>query len=268
MSNHHHHFHGPRQIVPEKQDINRELNVLQSAINLTGRGEDPAVRALLTKLVTATDSEALDIALQLQRIIRGPASMLENLDDPSVQKEMNRLKAERAKLDETRKAYEADRVKFIEESLNNAEKRYTKAEWEQIRAKGLEEYRDALAMERADMESAKLQFHQDLKTMPEIEIDVEPIYETYMVNGAQSVRVLPQVITILDRRWVLPAGKQKVPQIVAEWYEEIKRNRAENRERAEAMSADAGRSAQQIEVLNQKINRKYKTTRESVAVPS
>ncbi len=262
----HHLHHSPRQVVAEKRDLNHELEILNSQIRMSGQGEDPAVQKLLMRLVSASDSEALQIALELQRIVRGPASMLENLDDPSVQAELNRIREQHEKADKAAQAFESDRERFIEEVTEKAEKRYTKREWEKIQASGLEEYRRARELEKADFEASKLQLHEDLKTMPNVTIIVEPQYELTTIQGAVSQHEVPTIITILDKRWVLYGGQHDVPKLVAEYYAEIQSIRNENKERMEAGSLDKGRSARAIEIRNLEINQKYSTNRATIPV--
>jgi len=58
-------------LVEHKRDIAREQEILNSEIY-----KDPNIREILLKMVDATELEAVDLALQLQKVARGKASLL------------------------------------------------------------------------------------------------------------------------------------------------------------------------------------------------
>ena len=63
------------------RDLNKEQEVLESSVRTDGVGEDPAIKALLSDdFISAPDSEALQVALALQEIIRCKTSLLARID--------------------------------------------------------------------------------------------------------------------------------------------------------------------------------------------
>ena len=61
-------------VVETKRDLSREAEILGSEVRLDGIGEDPVIKALLVDLPSASEVEAKEIALALQKRIRGERS--------------------------------------------------------------------------------------------------------------------------------------------------------------------------------------------------
>ena len=96
-----------------ERDLVREQEVLSSQVRLDGKGEDPAVAALLSpEFETMSNTEALNVALALQQLVRGVNSLLDN--DKIMGEEISKLKARMDAQDRDARLWEEDRKKFLE----------------------------------------------------------------------------------------------------------------------------------------------------------
>lgn len=92
-----------------------QIETLNKEINMSGAGEDPAIKALVSDdFINMNDTDALAVALAVAKVVRG--QLQEEIDGT-----LGSLKATIAKMEETAKKYEEDRIKFAEEIFNQAE---------------------------------------------------------------------------------------------------------------------------------------------------
>lgn len=242
---------------------NKELEALHSKVNPTGEGEDPAVRALLSEqFVQGSNKEALDIALELQKIVRGQNSILENQEQFSDQ--MNRLRERMDKMDEAAVRWETDRESFITEVMDKAEKLVaTGLEKDRIIAKGSNQMVEAVNNARAEQVTEHLKFEQELAKMPRVTVVSAGELTMVMEGGRQVARIMNETVKIKNHKWVLPAGKAiEVPLVVAQVLEERRRLQAETALREKLLSSNVESS-----IFNQKwqeINAKFNSTTDTV----
>lgn len=222
----------PKRKSPPPVDITRRQAVLDSPINPEGIGEDPAVKALLSEdFVKATDVQALDVALALNRLLDGQASILEN--QKTLVDDLTRLRARMDQYDQAAQAWEQDQGKFFSKVMSRSAKvrKVGEAHNREV-AKGVKLAEQAAQEVRARAASDRIHFEQVLKTQKQVAITDPGLTETVTVNGSASVRLVPRVIRIKHRTWVLPPGKSvKVPKLVADAYQQILRSEQETAER-------------------------------------
>ncbi|MBU2177493.1 MAG: hypothetical protein KJ556_20565, partial [Gammaproteobacteria bacterium] len=103
------------------RDLERENAVLNAKVNLSGAGEDPVVKAVLSEefATKMNNQEVLDIALGLQQLIKGQNSILEN--QAKQEEELIRLRARVDKYDEDARKWETDKDKFLEDVYKKAD---------------------------------------------------------------------------------------------------------------------------------------------------
>ena len=267
----HKRFVSKKQYLDDKRDLVREANVEHSEVRLDGVGEHPAIQAAASpEFATMSNSAAAEIALQLQQLVRGNASILQNQE--MLSSEIGQLKAKMNKYDEDAQKWETDRVKFMEEVNDRANKlRVTDpAQRGVISAKVMAEAAEAEAMARAMYQTNKLKFKEKIANSPKVMIISPGVIESGRIGDQMINRVVPEVIRIKNYQWKLPPGVAvEVPDFVAKRYAEIQRSRAELEERKMALSADRNNgemsSAVEVNQAMAKINDKYGTTPEVVA---
>ena len=199
------------------RDPQHEAEVLNSRVNLTGEGEDPVLKAVLSdEFASMPDAEALDVALALQQLIRGQASMLANQEKLSA--ELEEMRRKQAEYDQDRMKWEQDRKRFLEEVSNRADRiRGDRIQQASSQARGGEMARNAISQARAELAAERLAFSAQLARMPK-EVVVSPgVIEMKTVNGSTKPVLMNEIIRIKDHVWVLKPGVPiEVPSIVAQ----------------------------------------------------
>lgn len=220
-----------------KKTVAEQDATLDAVVNPTGAGEDSAVRELLQgEMATASDSEALEIALALRQIIRGQDMTLEQLKRQ--EQEIAVLKAEAAARDEATRRWQEDQKKFLDEVRDAAEKlRKTGLELDRLKAKAAQ---DTVAIMTEARMSAKLsaaKFDAELERMPKRTVLSPGNLIITTENGHQTTRLLPEEIRIRHRVWRLEPGvPTDVPEVVADLYSNRVRDKNVNRRMEKAMS--------------------------------
>lgn len=251
----------PSHIVGTR-DIAREREIL----NAPTQQNDPVIKALLERLPTANDVEAVNIGLALQAYIRGDAALLNNMNDPQVAETVNKIRASRAEQDEAVAAYERDQARFVEDVLNRAEKIAPVGEKrDKAIADGVAEYKRAQDVAKANRVEASLRLMDRVYHDPKVMVDVKPVMETRLVNGTPQVVVLPQYLHIFDKVFELKPGPQLLPKILADRYADIERSQAENEARKKNLAANM--NAAKLEQAMRDIDNEYQSNRGRVAVP-
>jgi uncharacterized protein YfcZ (UPF0381/DUF406 family) len=271
---------GGRQLPPYYNPMTKKIKPLTTAeqqaiankqVNLSGEGEAAAVKALLSDKFTAgTNAEALDIALDLQEIMRGQNSILSqvNSNNSRVTDELQRLHARMAEYDTKAEQFEADRAKFLAEVDKLADKvRVSGEEKDKLVAKGAIQFQEALASARANAVVSRLKFEDELVHMRTETVVSPGTVEVVSVSGQPTPKIFPEAVHIKHKVWVLPPGRPvEVPFIVAEVLRQRRQMEEEQSERKAALSAQS-----QDTVLAQKwdtINRKYGTTGDPLPIGS
>lgn len=211
-----------------KRDLNREREILSKPVRSDGVGEDPVVKAVMSEnFVTGTNAEALDIALAIQHLIKGQASVLENMK--TITDEVAKLREQYNKWDEDARKYNENREKFIQDINEKANKlRVTDPiEKANIKAKALELHKMAVAKARVVAATNRVALADQIAREPKEMIISPGKLETVMEGGYQVTRLVPEVLRIRGMRWVLSPGvPTKVPKFVAEVYRKKLQDRA------------------------------------------
>ena len=114
----------------------------------------------------------------------------------------------------------------------------------------------------------KVLFHQMLEEEPKETITSQGTMEIFREGDQLVPRVTPDIISIKDRKWVLPPGVPvEVPHTVAVRWREIQRTRASLKERQDLMK-DAKTESSVVAREWNKINVKYQTGGELMPSPT
>lgn len=207
--------------IEERRDTTREQEFLNSEvdINKLGQwGEDALVRALVYELPDASQQEANEIALAVQRRLRGDASLLES---PELSEELDQIRQDAIEIDKAAEAWESDRARFITDAYNRAPK-LTDKQRETLAQRGKEHWKKTVTYMKAGKHTKQLQMMDRLQRedLEEIHVMGRPAY----VNNKR--RVLPDTVTVLGLRFNLKPGIHNVPKTVARAYREMVRQRA------------------------------------------
>lgn len=216
---------------------------LNAPVNPTGEGEDPAVKALIEKMPTATNLEGLDIALMMQKLIRGQDALLSRMEQRDAEaikasEELAKIRKAMAKMDKAAKKWETDRQKFIEDVYNEAEKlRMTDKQREQLQAKEGMNLTEKIQQARAEIAMDKKRYDEIVDNEPKEIITSPGRYVTVSDGkGMQMAKLLPEEVRIKHRVWVLqPFVPTEVPQSVAEYLRHKYKSQQETTRRQEAM---------------------------------
>ncbi len=242
----------PNSDLGPNRDLSREQEILHSQRHL-----DPQIARLLEMIPSATESQKLEISLMLQKIARGPASLLER---PDGGQRIAQLRHKAAQVDATTEKFEKDRETFIETTIEEAERKLKKtgAEADKIKAKVATELQHMIQDARARRGSDKINMDRLLSTMPKRKIVVTGSVE--MIRRGENIipEIQPEVIRIKHRTFVFPPGEWEVPELVAQVHDERLRKAEEQRKRENVLQA-VGEAGRDTEVFKQwdKINEEY-----------
>ena len=254
------------QRIEAKRDLSRESAIEHTQVRLDGVGEHPAIQAAASpEFATMSNAEAFQVALAIQELVRGQASILSNQKDLS--ENLSRVEARMRKYDEDARKWDEDRQKFLDDINQRADKlRVTEpSKRGEMVAQVMDEDRRAQEAARALHQTNTLKFKAMIENSPKVKIISPGILETGRIGDQPITRIVPEVIRIKNFEWKLPPGVAvEVPDFVARRFEEIQRGRAELEERQSALSADRNQGAmsEAAEVSREmaRINQKYGTT--------
>lgn len=227
---------------------------LSKIVRKDGVGEDQAIQDLHT-ISTASNLEAVEIAMALQQIIRGQDSLLAN--QTSMGEEIARIKQHMAEVDEATEKYNTDQKKFIEDVLSQAESLKVSGDAkDKLIANAAQTTAKAMAEARANIVNDRLKFEEDLSKMPKVTIVSAGVPEIVNINGHMEMRVFPEEIRIKHKVWRLPPGQPvSVPEIVSKAIEQRRKSQQETYERQAAMQKNLEQG--ELEHEMQRINTKY-----------
>lgn len=268
MSKRYNHRGGRRQIVSERRDVVREQQLLAAPAQDVF-SHHPVIKSLLDRLPNATPTEAANIGIVLQGLLRGDASMLANLNDPAISEELNKIHEKAEQEERVNEAFEKDREGFANEVFDTANKLIlTEEQKERLIAEGMARYKKARQDAVAGASVRRLRLEARIAREPQVLIKVEGEPETIRVGGVQQTHIRPVVIKILHKTWVLTPGDQMVPQVVAEQYHRIELAREERRRRKATLDANrtGGWGMGDVEIANQKIDRELGVKRDHVMI--
>lgn len=259
-----------KEVLESKRDITREMAIMDTPIRMDGVGEDPVIQKVASsEFSQMSNSEAFDVVIALQQLLRGNASIMANQD--GLAQELAAVKAKMAKYDEDARKWDTDRQKFLEEINRKADKlRVTDpSKKAALAADAMNMEKDITAQVRAEVAVAQMQFKRRCETAPRVTIVSPGIQETGMIGDQPVARVVPEVIRIKNATWTLkPNVPTEVPDFVAKRYENIQRERAELAERQNALSADRNNGnmtdTATVAADMARIDKKYGTASESM----
>ena len=251
-----------RNKMPRKKkvsNISEQMERLESKVRLDGVGEDPAVKALVDGTFTnATETEALNISLMLQQIVRGQTSILSNQDKQA--QELSRLREKMDKYDQDAEKWERNREKFIDEVNKKAEEFRIDDPDKKAHLIAVEAQRvqHTIAATRVENTLNAVKFNAFLEAQPK-EIIVSPgVSATIMDNGVQRSVMATEVIKIKHTKWVLQPGvPTEVPKVVADEFRQRQKSRQEIYERKALLNASAPKDNMVVAQKWGEINRKY-----------
>ena len=205
-------------VIEQRRDLGREQEFLQSEVRQDGVGEDPFVQALIYELPDASEAEAKEIALAVQRALRGSASLLES---PELSDTLDGIRGEAVDIDKAAAAWVKDEQGFVDDAFKRAPK-LTDKQKEVLIAKGTAQWKDTVRYTKAGKHVKQLQLQDRMQREPLEEIHV--IGRPAIVGGRH--RRLPDKIRILGMSFDLVPGIHKVPQTIAKAYRELLKQRA------------------------------------------
>lgn len=249
----------PRGRKPKQRDINKELEALNAPVHPEGIGEDAPVKTLLSpEFTTMPDSQALDVALALQQIIRGQNSLLSNIN--KMGDEINKLRERMDKFDRAAMEWETDRKKFLEKINGRAENlRITDPDAKaRFQAKAVKQIQDEIMKAKAERHVSDLQFEEFLKNQPQETIISKGEVVTINKNGAIDTEIIPEIIRIRNKVWVLPPNQPVlVPKLVADEWRTKQKVLMEQNERMKLLenaNRDSHSVAQEWKTISDKYN--------------
>ena len=248
--------------MPRKRKVDNtseQIERLESEVRLDGVGEDPAVKALVDgTFANATDTEALNISLMLQQIVRGQTSILSNQDKQA--QELSRLREKMDRYDRDAEKWEKNKEKFIDEVNKRAEAlRIDDPDKKaQLIAQEAQRIQHTIAATRVESTLNAVKFNAFLEAQPK-EIVVSPgVPATIMDNGVQRSVMSPEVIKIKHTKWVLQPGvPTEVPKVVADEFRQRQKSRQETYERKALLNAAAPKDNMIVAQKWNEISKKY-----------
>ena len=260
------------QTIESKRDLAREEAVMNTPIRLDGVGEHPAIQAAASpEFATMSNVDALQIALQLQDIAKGQASILQNLsaNQAILTEQVVRMNERMKKYDEDAEKWNTDREKFLQDINEKANKlRITDpTKRADMAAKVMAEEQQMLQIARAEKEVNKLKFKDLIERSPKVTVVSPGVMESGRIGEQQIVRLAPDVIRIKEYEWKLyPGVPTQVPDFVARRFEQIQASRQELAERQGALSVDRNNgnmtTSEEVKKEMARIDQKYGTVSE------
>jgi len=247
----------------KRQKLQQRANELaQQQIRLDGAGESDLIKRLMKEFPNAPPTKAFELALQLEKLIKGDLSLLE---DPEYAQRLSKLRAGMDRYERDAKRFEDDKEGFIERTLELGNM-YTPTgdELEREQAKGVKMFEEALKVRRGERAVNEMKLEDMVRNGKKVTILIPgtPI----MVGRGENKRMVvePQVINILHMKWVFPPGQHVVPEVVARRWYTIKKSKDEAGARKAAMKSDLEYGELQKQM--KKIDEQYGSQMESPAM--
>jgi len=240
-------------MVGARRDIEREQNIMSTPVgSLLDSGEGEIVKKLLEMKSTMSSSQWTEVALLLQKLLRGPASLLENQGNPEAAQELSAIRVKAAAEDKALEAWNKDSQKFIEEVVDKSEKLIpNETTKEKLIAKGVKIYQEARNNAVASASSKRLLVIDALRNGPKETINVVGDVETVIVNGQPQAKIAPVVVSLGNQlNYKLEPGTQTVPKIIADRYHQMERSHQELIARQNALSENLEQG-----VLSRRLNK-------------
>lgn len=241
-----------------------QMERLNSQVRLDGKGEDPIIQAVLSDdFANAKNSEAIEIALMLQQLIRGQNSMLSQQEQ--LNEELSKLRGRMDGYDRDAKKWNESREDFIKEQLEKAEdlRISDPKERERLLAREAQHVQATIQQKMAENAVEKMKFDALLESMPKEVILPMGRIITVNENGVVQQRVESEIIRIKHRSWVLQPGvPTEVPKLVADEWKARNKMQMENAERKALLNANAPKDNMVVAQKWGEINKKYGSSAE------
>ena len=202
-----------------------QAEILSSPVNPEN---DPIIRALINDLPNATNAEAGEIALAMQRVIRG-----ENLDDTNPDM-ANKYRAYLHEIDADSSKYQADKDKFIEDSYDEAIK-LTDDQKQKLNAQTNKKMAHFRQQARMNSAQKKRWMMDQLQNGPKVKVYVEPKVVMGSIGGQPASQIEGKMIRISGISVYLQPGENETHPIIAERYEQIRRSEMETMQRKQVL---------------------------------
>jgi hypothetical protein len=215
------------------ENINRDL---KDGVKETG---SPALDALLEPgFPKKTNREALEIALQVQALLRGDMALVRQAAQgvTEAQESIQRLTERMDRYDRAEEKFDSDPAKFVDDAIQRADKlKLTGERKDKLIATASAQYRGYVDDAKAKGGVNRIAFDRLVETMPKEQV-MWP-YTLEIIDGA--TKQVPLVIRIRHRAWSFKPGEVvQVPTLVAERIREIQVQHQELSERQQALSGD------------------------------
>ena len=229
-----------RQTV--ERDLSREQEILDTVINPNGVGEAQAIKDMLSnEFVTMPDAKAVDVALALQQIILGQASLLNRIDEQA--EHINKIRVQMNKYDEDSRKWNENNKKFLEDiEQRSSNLRVTGDRLEKIQAQAAKINSDAYRSAHAKVATDRLMFVDELRRMPRVIVTSPGVPILSADSSGQPALVIePEEVRIKNYVWILkPNIPTEVPICVQRILENRRASEAETAERKSVLSLDGG----------------------------
>ena len=217
-------------------------------------------RNLLLQLPTASEEDAARITIEIQKYLQDEDDLRKADPDWGLKQSQRIGKASAKDIAEEQYARRGD--DWVDEIVQRANSQLpNKEQVDRLRAKGAKEFQAMRNIVRGDRASRQLWFDQAIANSGTEEIMVSG---QWLQRDEQEPVIVPDVVRIRHRTFVLEPGTQTVPSIVAQAYRDMQNGRAEARARAAVLKGPAaGRlyDAGEIEEHWNEIDSKYGTER-------
>ena len=232
--------------------------------------EHLAVRALKDdSFLEMGDSEALEIALQLQRLLRGQDSLLEKLtkvdkNAARMSDEMTKLKQRSAELEAFAQTFEDNRAEYM-----NAWRDKSEDVPEEVRSQSIAQANQSVGKMVQYLKANKNVDDLQKKAWMQSQDMMKIIRPGRPVATPQGVVVEPEIVSLNGMRYVIPPNVEvEVPRPVIEYLESQDLDRAMAKEKKALLSADVIKKDTVVAQGMRAIDEKYGIKSEAVPVVS
>lgn len=207
---------------------------------------------------TAKQSEAVELALALDRYLRGDESVLSN---PKYANHINKMRARAAEIEDAERRWEEDPVRFANEVWDRAEKiKATGSKKARMEAQASKMYEEARQLASADRVTKQLELDRIIQHGPKEDVECAGELEVFSVGGVPNPVVVPVVVRIMNRAYTLRPGiNYNVPSVFAARYRQMQAAKMEHQARSDVLQQ--GMRARDLEPAMDKISVDYGTKR-------
>lgn len=206
----------------EDRPVHEQDEILEKEINPSGKGEAPAVQALLDPTFRKmSDTDALPIADALREIIRGQKMQAD---------EMAAVRKWMAEREEASRKWQEEQEKFIQETIDKADRKLkaTGETRDSIIANAAKIYEEAHKEAKAKLVTDRIAFKQKCEAAPKVAVWSPGKRYLSRRGDVQTWVVEPEVYDTNGFRFILqPNRKTMLPDFVAEEYFARKEQAAE-----------------------------------------